>query len=180
MVHGMTAPLFLATLAIKNSLPDGAKFQAMKSRAETPLRQQISSTGSIVFVALVSGLGVLGAAILLQWIIYVDWLHKAGLRLVGSGLAGVVTAVFVYLWQCAVRERRAEMLRRFETISRMNDRIRNALQIIECATYATNPEATEPVRDAVDVIEGILQEVLVETHPALPDEPGKKIAQVLK
>jgi hypothetical protein len=148
----------------------------MKSRAELPLRQQISSTGSIVLVAFVSGLAVLGAAILLQWIIYIDWLHRAGLRLVGSVLAGVVTAVFAYLWQCAVRERRAEMLRRFETISRMNDRIRNALQIIECATYATNPEATEPVRDAVDVIEGVLHEVLAEAHPALPEAPRKKSA----
>jgi hypothetical protein len=59
------------------------------------------------------------------------------------------------------------MLRRFETIGQMNDRIRNALQAIECATYATNPQATEPVRNAVDVIEGVLQEVLIEAHPAL-------------
>jgi phosphate/sulfate permease len=148
----------------------------MKSRADPPLRQQISSTASIVFAAFVSGLAVLGASILLQWIIYIDWLHRPGIRLVGSVLAGVVTGIFAYLWQCAMRERRAEMLRRLETISRMNDRIRNALQIIECATYATNPEATEPVRDAVDVIEGVLQEVLVETHPALPEANGKKRA----
>ena len=148
----------------------------MKSRAEPPLRQQISSTASIVFAAFVSGLAVLGASILLQWIIYIDWLHRPGIRLVGSVLAGVLTSGFVYIWRSAARERSAEMLRRFETVSRMNDRIRNALQIIECATYATNPEATEPVRDAVDVIEGVLQEVLVETHPALPEANGKKRA----
>ncbi len=64
------------------------------------------------------------------------------------------------------------MLRRFERIAEMNDRIRNALQVIECVTYASNPQATAPVRDAVDVIEGVLHEVLIETHPALPDVPA--------
>jgi hypothetical protein len=33
-------------------------------------------------------------------------------------------------------------------------------------TYATNPQATDAVRDAVDVIEGVLEEVLVDVHPA--------------
>jgi len=145
----------------------------MKSRPELPLRRQISSKGSIVLVAFVSGLAVFAAGILLQWIIYDDWLHRGGLRLVGSVLAGVVTSVFAYRWQSAVRERKVEMLRRFETISRMNDRIRNALQVIECATYATNPEATEPVRNAVDVIEGVLHEVIAEAHPTLSDAPDK-------
>ena len=63
------------------------------------------------------------------------------------------------------------MLRRFERIAQMNDRIRNALQVIELVTYATNPQATAPVREAVDVIEGILHEVLTETHPTSPDPP---------
>jgi hypothetical protein len=148
----------------------------MKPRSERPLQQQISSTTSIVLVTIVSGAAVFGASTLLQWIIYDDWLHKGGIRLVGGVLAGVVTSVSVYVWQCAVRERRAEMLRRFETISRMNDRIRNALQIIECATYATNPEATEPVRDAVNVIEGVLHEVLAEAHPAKPEASAGKSA----
>ncbi|MGC2209503.1 MAG: hypothetical protein WA532_05250 [Candidatus Korobacteraceae bacterium] len=146
----------------------------MKFRAKTPLWQQISSTGSIVFIATAAGLAVLGTAILLQWIIYNDWLHRAGLRLVGSVLAGVVTSLFAYRWQWAMREQKLRMLQRFETILRMNDRIRNALQIIECATYATNPEATKPVRDAVEVIEGVLHEVLAETHPALTEVPDDK------
>jgi hypothetical protein len=146
----------------------------MKFRAKTPLWQQISSTGSIVFIAAAAGLAVLGASTLLQWIIYDDWLHRAGLRLVGSVVAGVLTSLFAYRWQMAVREQKLRMLRRFETILRMNDRIRNALQIIECATYATNPEATEPVRDAVEVIEGVLHEVLAETHPAVTEVPDDK------
>jgi hypothetical protein len=75
-----------------------------------------------------------------------------------------------------VRKQKLEMLRRFEIILRMNDRIRNALQIIECVTYATNPEATEPVRDAVDVIEGVLHEVLADAHPAPPEVPDRKSA----
>jgi hypothetical protein len=154
----------------------------MKSRAKTPLWQQISSTGSILLVAIVSGLAVLGAVIVLQWIIYDNWLHRAGLRLVGSVVAGALTSLFAYRWQWAVREQKLEMLRRFEIILRMNDRIRNALQIIECATYATNPEATEPVRDAVDVIEGVLHEVLADAHPASPEvaRQEERIASMLE
>ena len=44
----------------------------------------------------------------------------------------------------------------------MNDRIRNSLQAIECVVYATNRHVTDPVRDAVDAIESVLHDVLVE------------------
>ena len=83
----------------------------------------------------------------------------------GSVLAGILMFVSAYRGQSAIRDRKVELLRRFETIARMNDRIRNALQAIECATYATNPQATDAVRNAVDVIEGVLEEVLVDVHP---------------
>jgi hypothetical protein len=129
-----------------------------------------------VLAATLSGLAVFAVVILLQRIIYNDWLHRAGIRIVGAVVSGLLTGAFVYRWQCAVRERRVEMLRRFETILQMNDRIRNALQIIECATYASNPEATEPVRNAVDVIEGVLHEVLSDAHPSLP-AAGDKSAE---
>ncbi len=77
-------------------------------------------------------------------------------------------------WQFVVRRRKLEMLRRFETIKWMTDRIRNALQAIECITYAASRDATEPVRVAVDVIEGVLGEVLAEHHPAVSDRgPGR-------
>ncbi len=134
----------------------------MKSKA--PYSRRFSSNLSIVLFALLSGFAVFVGVILS---------HRTGLHFVGSVLAGVLTCVFALRWQFSVRERGVEMLRRFETIGQMNDRIRNALQAIECATYATNPQATEPVRNAVDVIEGVLQEVLVEAHPALSNPPCK-------
>jgi hypothetical protein len=143
----------------------------MKSKANTPLSHQISSNASILLFSFMSGFAVFAVALLLQWFVYDEWLHKSGLRLVGSLLAGVLMFVSAFGWRCTVRERQIEMLRRFETIAKMNDRIRNALQVIECATYATNAQATEPVRNAVDVIEGVLQEVLAETHPALSPAP---------
>jgi hypothetical protein len=132
----------------------------MKFKSDLPSLRHFSSDISIVLFSFVSGFAVFIAVILL---------HKTGLRFVGSVLAGILTFVFALRGQFAIRERGVEMLRRFETIGQMNDRIRNALQVIECATYATNPQATEPVRNAVDVIEGVLHEVLVETHPALSD-----------
>jgi hypothetical protein len=122
----------------------------------------------------------LSAAVLLQWFIYDDWMHKVGpLRLVGSAFASALTFAYVYHWQLGLRERKVEMLRRFERIRSMNDRIRNSLQTIELVVYATNPHVTNPVKDAVDTIESVLREVLVETNAGSrtrvngPSEPSK-------
>jgi len=147
----------------------------MKLKANHLLSQQISSDTTILLVAIVSGFSIFAAGILLQWLIYDDWLHRTGFRLVGSPLAGVLMFAFAYYWQSTIRERKVEMLRRFQTIAQMNDRIRNALQVIECATYATNPQATAPVRNAVDKIESVLEEVLADVHPALAVVPDNAL-----
>lgn len=140
----------------------------MKRPAENLLNKQISSNLVISLTALLCGFGVLAVALGLQWLVYDDWLHTRGpLQLVGSLLAGLLAFLFALRGLAAARERKREMLRRLETIASMNDRIRNALQVIECATYATNPGATAPVRNAVDVIESVLKEFLEETHPPL-------------
>ena len=137
----------------------------MKSKTESPLSSQIPSIASICLSSIVSGLIVFSVAVLLQWFIYDDWMQRNGpLRLVGSALASGWTFAFVYHWQFGLRERKLEMLRRFERIKWMNDRIRNSLQAIELVVYATNPHVTDPVKNAVDTIENVLQEVLVETH----------------
>jgi len=116
-------------------------------------------------------MGVFSIAILLQWLVYDDWLHAHGpLRLVGSVLALVLTTVFVFRWQEANRREKMTVLRRLETIKWMNDRIRNSLQAIECVVYANHRHVTDPVRDAVDVIEGALEEMLSSTHASLVAE----------
>jgi hypothetical protein len=142
----------------------------MNPKAKTPLSRQIISDMTMWLVSVCAGLSVFALAILLQWLIYNDWLHDRGpLRLVGSFLAGVLMFVSAWRWQFVVRRRKLEMLRRFETIKWMTDRIRNALQAIECITYAASREATEPVRDAVNVIEDVLSEVLAEHYPTPRD-----------
>ena len=144
----------------------------MKSKAESPLLSQIPSVASLCFVAIVCGVAVFFIAICLQWLIYDDWLHKSGpVRMVGSAIAFFLTFIFVYRWQLIARKRRIETLRRFETIRWMNDQIRNSLQTIECLVYATHPHVTDPVKDAVDRIENVLQGVLTEAHP----EPTPRI-----
>jgi hypothetical protein len=151
----------------------------MQTKAETPLSRQISSDVTIWLISLCAGFSVLALAILLQWLIYDDWLHDRGpVRVVGSILAGVLTATSVWRWQFGVRQRKLEMLRRFETIKWMTDRIRNSLQAIECITYAASREATEPVREAVDVIEGVLGEVLAENHPTVPENGSGQTPEV--
>ncbi len=149
----------------------------MRSKAQQPLSSQIPSILTLWIFASVCGLAVFSIAICLQWLIYDDWLHRSGpLRIVGSVIAFFLTLLFVYRWQLAARKRKIETLRRFETIRWMNDRIRNSLQAIECLVYATNPHVTDPVKDAVDRIEMVLQEVLSETHsePLAKANGGKK------
>ena len=135
----------------------------MKTKAEPRLASPIPSVAMICFSSIVSGLAIFLVAVALQWLVYDDWLHRNGpLRLVGSVLASALTFGFVYRWQLGQREKKIENLRRFERIKWMNDRIRNSLQAIECVVYASNQHVTDPVRDAVDTIAGVLQEVLVE------------------
>ncbi len=138
----------------------------MRSKAEHPLSLQVPSIIALWFFAVVCGLAVFFIAICLQWLIYDDWLHRSGpLRLVGSAIAFFLTFLFAYRWQFTARKRKIETLRHLETIRWMNDRIRNSLQAIECIVYATNPHVTDPVKDAVDTIENVLQEVLSEARP---------------
>lgn len=138
-------------------------------KADPPLSRQIASDIRIWLVSVLCAVVVFGIAIFMQWLIYDDWLHDKGpLRIVGSLLAGGLTFAVAVRWQFAIRWRKVEMLRRFEFIKWMNDRIRNSLQAIECVTYAADPQATESVRSAVDAIEDVLHEVLAESHPEPP------------
>jgi hypothetical protein len=63
----------------------------------------------------------------------------------------------------------------------MNDRIRNALQAIECITYAADPSATESVREAVGAIDEVLKEVLSDStifpQPPLSIRPANSSTQ---
>jgi hypothetical protein len=137
----------------------------MKFRGQTSPARQIPSRTSIVLLSILSGLGTFSIAILLQWLIYDDWLHANGpLRLVGSVLTFVLTSIFVFRWQEAKRQEKIAVLKRLETIRWMNDRIRNSLQAIECVVFANHQHVTDPVRDAVDLIENVLEEMLSETH----------------
>jgi hypothetical protein len=139
-------------------------FLIMKKTQST---RPIWSQAKIVLVSAGAAVAVLAASLLVQWLIYDDWLHRTGpLRIVGTCIATAVTFVFVLRWQWAIRERQLEMVRRMEMILQMNDRIRNALQAIECLTSVAQPEATESVRHSVNVIDRVLREVLAESgHP---------------
>jgi len=153
------------------SLIDGRTCTSMKLRVELPLFRKTPSYASIWLVSFFAAVSVFSIAILLQWLIYDDWMHDNGqLRLVGSALALVLTFLFTLRWQLAKRRQMIEVMRRFETIRWMNDRIRNSLQAIECLVFATHPHVTDPVRDAVDAIENVLQELLNQTHSQLGAE----------
>ncbi len=131
----------------------------------------IGSLLAITLISLASGGWVLAIAILMQWLIYDDWLHQAGpLQIFGSLFAAALTSFVVLGWQIAVRRRRQELIRRFESIARMNDRIRNSLQTIDLLAFL-NSQAAEQVHSAVEAISGVLSEVLQENRPEQAGSP---------
>jgi hypothetical protein len=138
----------------------------------------VASKAKIALISVLAAIPVLVASLLVQWLVYDDWLHQTGpLRIVGTSIATAVTFVFALRWQLAIREKQLEMVRRMEMILQMNDRIRNALQAIECLTYVAQPEATESVRQSVNVIDSVLKEVLAESRQT-PDKAQPAAAVV--
>jgi hypothetical protein len=135
----------------------------MKKKQSNP----VASKRKIVLFSVLVAIPVLAGSLVMQWLVYDDWLHQTGpLRIVGTCIAALVTFIFALRWQTAIREKQLEMMRRMEMILQMNDRIRNALQAIECLTYVAQPEATESVRQSVNVIDSVLREVLAESGHA--------------
>jgi hypothetical protein len=136
----------------------------MKKKQST---NAVASKGKILLFSVLAAIPVLAGSLVMQWLVYDDWLHQTGpIRIVGTCIAALVTFIFALRWQTAIRERQLEMVRRMEMILQMNDRIRNALQAIECLTYVAQPEATESVRQSVNVIDSVLREVLAESGDA--------------
>ena len=125
-----------------------------------------NSSIRIFLVAFLLSFFVFGVSLLIQWLVYDDWLRETGpLRIIGTSIAAAVTFGFVVHWQNNVRRRQQEMIHRFEMIAEMNDRIRNALQAIECVTYLSQPEATESVRQSVAAIDDALRGVVADAAP---------------
>lgn len=141
----------------------------MKSKGDPLFVHHVPSLARLFFISALAGGFVVLVAIFFQWLVYDDWLHDQGpLRLIGSFLAGVVMFAVTLRRQMTRRQREIEIQRHLQTLLNMNDRIRNSLQTIECVTYAASPEATESVREAVDTIEDVLEEMMVGTHPVAP------------
>lgn len=122
----------------------------------------------LILYAFLASSFVLFVSLAIQWFVYDDWLRRTGpFHLVGTTIAALVTFIFALRWQNAVNERERELVRHFEMILQMNDRIRNALQAIECVTYLCDPKATDSVRQSVNNIDAVLREVLADTNPSM-------------
>lgn len=125
----------------------------------------IPSIAAIWIRSFLASISVLGAAVFVQWLIYVNWMHEPGpVEVSGSVLAGVLMFLLVFRSKHSTRRSKMELMARLNTLRWMSDRIRNSLQAIECVTYSAAPNATNEVREAVDVIESILDDVLADPH----------------
>ena len=138
---------------------------------------KVPSTMGIVLYSFVTAFFVLIVGVCLQWIVYDDWLHRSGpVRLVGTTMAAVLTFGFVFHWQHSLQQRHREMLQRFKTIAEMNDRVRNALQAIQCVDYLQDQKATNEVREAVALIDEALRGVVTDPTIAVTTQARKMVA----
>lgn len=134
--------------------------------ASVPVTHSPSTITKIVWISLGCAAVISLLVLLSQLLIYRDWMHLRGpLRLIGTIVSGVLTFLFVRRWLLAQRQHHLENLKRFETIARMNDRIRNSLQAIAYLTYMERPETLGQVWEAVDEIDSVLSQVLVQMRP---------------
>lgn len=138
----------------------------------------VRSKAAIVVSSLFVGTVVLLLSLVLQWFVYNEVLHRSDpLRAIGSTIAAVVASLFVCHWQTELRRKDLEAMRRFEVIRNMNDKIRNALQAIECLAYTTNQEALNGIQTAVGSIDAVLAGVVAESQEVAPGLPPKKRSQ---
>lgn len=86
------------------------------TRKGRPLSRQIASRAKILLFSLAAGAALFAVTILLQWLVYDDWMHWEGpLRIVGSALAGALAFLLAAHWQLVWRSRKMELPQRFET-----------------------------------------------------------------
>lgn len=127
-----------------------------------------------------AGAVVFGATWLVQWLIYVYLLGHNDFHVVGVSVASLLTFIFVQRMMAGSRQRRLATLRRFQTIAKMNHHIRNSLQTILYQSYNMDPEEAARLKDAVDRIQWVLDQVLPAVHDdgkgKPPDDSSERAA----
>jgi len=133
-------------------------------------------------VALGSSCAVFAITVAIQWFIYNKLLGQSEFHAVGVSVASVLTFVFIQRMMAASRRRRLETLRRFQIIVEMNHHIRNSLQAILYQSFSLDDSAAARLKDAVDRIAWVLEEVLPAVQdgnwgkPPDDDQPSERAA----
>src|SRR5215469_11205242 len=92
----------------------------------------------IVLVSLGASCFVFALSLALQWFVYDRWLgHMDPLRITGTLLASILAFILLWRWQVFTVERQRQMQHCLDVVREMNDKIRNALQIIEVTSYVS-------------------------------------------
>ena len=120
---------------------------------------RLPSSFRVVLFSLGAAFSVFGLSLALQWFVYDKWLHDLGpFRITGTSLASILAFVLLWRSQVLAGARQRELQHRLDVVRQMNDKIRNALQIIEVTSYLSQPNATAPIREAVETIDAALRE----------------------
>ncbi len=138
---------------------------------EVPFR--VPSRLEIWSIAFAMGCAVCVGSLAVQWAIYNVWLGDPGqLRLLGPIVSGLLAAAFTerMMWQS--RRRRLATLRRFQIIAEMNHHIRNSLQMISYERLSADEGAAVRLKEAVDRIQWVLEQVLPRVQDGNIDRPA--------
>ncbi len=127
-------------------------------------KARVPGTAEIWLLGCAAGCAVAVGTVVAQWFFYNYLLQTNGVRLVGPIVAGVLTLIFTQQMMEASRRRRLQTMHRFQIIAEMNHHIRNSLQMISYQSFSADAAAAERLKDAVDRIQWVLQEVLPGVH----------------
>jgi signal transduction histidine kinase len=126
-----------------------------------PPNLRLRSGLEIWAISFAAGLLTFLSVVLAQWLVYVLWLGKDGVRYVGGIVAAVLMTLLIQRQLSDQRRDREAARRRFELIAEMNHHIRNALQAISYERYSAPDEAASlRLKEAVERIQWVLEEIL--------------------
>jgi len=135
-----------------------SEFRKVKSASDGELDQ--SSRWKLRILSLVFVLGMFALMEAMRYALVAD-LGRHRERLLAEGISSIVFGLVLLKWLESAYKRRQLAIAQMRRVLEVNDRIRNALEMISLSAYVTqNQEAIRVISEGVNRIEFVLRDVL--------------------
>ena len=135
-----------------------SKFRNVTSTSDAELDP--SSRWKLRILSLIFVLGMFALMEAMRYALVAD-LGRHRERLLAEGISSVVFGLLLLKWLESTYRRRQQAIAQMRRVLEVNDRIRNALEMISLSAYVTqNQEAIRVISEGVNRIEFVLRDVL--------------------